>query len=287
MGSLAAQGHVIHCCSCIEILLVSVHPPDTVASTAPIYSEWISVSALSAVGWLSLRHWTMLYHLEGVRAMDRRPNARPMQSHAQPALDCIEPYAAANCCMSKRGFLMLYASIALEYETPIVTKCLSLTQHWQMTHDLSGTQEHVGYGKACKGLISDQFPSNGYICSSVWQVVKKATLKTLRNSPKVSWDETISSLGQWTHPHLQRSWCMHTWSVLTKTYLFSTRQSRMGMGRRRPAASDTTAMRTRNRRLEMPVDAEMGLSQSRAADDHVTTITWPDGLALSQWRAGA
>lgn len=40
----------------------------------------------------------MLYHLEGIRAMDRRPDARPMQSHAQLALDFVEPYAAANCC---------------------------------------------------------------------------------------------------------------------------------------------------------------------------------------------
>ena len=38
----------------------------------------------------------MSFYLEGIRAMDRRPDARPMQSHAQPALDRVEPNAAAN-----------------------------------------------------------------------------------------------------------------------------------------------------------------------------------------------
>ena len=38
--------------------------------------------------------------------MDRRPDARSMQSHAPPALDCVEPYAAANCCMFKQIFLV-------------------------------------------------------------------------------------------------------------------------------------------------------------------------------------
>ena len=59
----------------------------------------------------------------------------------------------------------LYASIALDSRTPIFAKCLLLPMHWQMTHELSGTPENIGYGKACKGLISDRFPSSGYLCS--------------------------------------------------------------------------------------------------------------------------
>ena len=53
-----------------------------------------------------------------------------MQSHAQPALDRVEPYAAANYCMFKKIFLVLYASIALESETSIFTKWLLLAKHW-------------------------------------------------------------------------------------------------------------------------------------------------------------
>ena len=34
--------------------------------------------------------------------------------------------------------------------------------------------------------------------------------------------------------------------------------------------------------LEMPGDAEMGISQGRAADSHVATIIQPDGLALAE-----
>ena len=77
--------------------------------------------------------------------MDRRPDARPMQSHAQPALDYVEPYAAAKYCMSRKIFLVLCASIPLESET----------SHGYMTHALSGTQENVDYAEASKGLLSD------------------------------------------------------------------------------------------------------------------------------------
>ena len=73
--------------------------------------------------------------------MDRRPDARPMQSHAQPALDYVEPDAAANYCMFRKIFLVLCASIPLESETSIFTKWLLLAKHWYMTHALSGTQE--------------------------------------------------------------------------------------------------------------------------------------------------
>ena len=37
--------------------------------------------------------------------MDRRPDARPMQSHAQPALDCVEPYTAAKYLHGEEVFI--------------------------------------------------------------------------------------------------------------------------------------------------------------------------------------
>ena len=76
--------------------------------------------------------------------MDRLPDARSMQTHAQPALDCVEPYAAANCCMFEQILLVLYASIALESETPIFTKwSLLSSQTCQQMYPLDGSRSET------------------------------------------------------------------------------------------------------------------------------------------------
>ena len=64
----------------------------------------------------------MIYYLEGIRAMDRRPDARPTQRHAQPALNCVEPYAATTFRIFEQISLVLYLGITPESETSILTK---------------------------------------------------------------------------------------------------------------------------------------------------------------------